>query len=294
MELHAENIAENLAPEAAVASSSDRLRPFVKWAGGKTQLLDEIVRRMPSDFGCYIEPMVGGGALFFRIRPERAILGDLNSELILTYRAVQQRVDSLISALGAHKHSKSHFYKVRNADRESSFWSWTEVERAARFIYLNKTCFNGLYRVNARGEFNVPFGEYKRPRIVQEEVLRSCSEALQGVELVSGTFDETVSRAREGDFVYFDPPYLPVSKTAHFTAYVKGGFHDQDQIQLRTVCSELDERGVRWMVSNSYHEATLRLWDGFNVEVVEASRSINSKGEKRGRVNEIIVTNYSY
>ena len=268
------------------------VRPFVKWAGGKTQLLDELVARVPAEFDRYIEPMVGGGALYFRLLPEHAVLGDLNGELLLCYRVVKERVESLITALGAHKHCKKHYYRVRNVDRDASFWSWTEVERAARFIYLNRTCFNGLYRVNSRGEFNVPFGEYKRPRIVQEEVLRACSEALQGAVLVEGSFEATVSQATAKDFIYFDPPYLPSSKTAQFTSYVKGGFHDADQLKLRTVCSELDERGVRWMVSNSYNETMLRLWDNFNISVVDAARAINSKGEKRGNVKEIIVTNY--
>lgn len=267
-------------------------RPFLKWAGGKSQLLSELVCRVPEKFDRYFEPMLGGGALFFGLRPERAVLGDLNAELINAYLVVRDKVESLITQLGAHKHNKKYYYKIRNADREAAYWTWSDVERAARLIYLNRTCFNGLYRVNSRGHFNVPFGEYKRPRIVHEELLRSCSAALQGVTLVVGGFEDAVADARAGDFVYFDPPYHPLTKTANFTSYVKGGFNDDDQLALRTLCAELDERGVKWMVSNSYNEVMARLWAGFRLEIVEASRAINSKGEGRGKVKELIVRNW--
>ena len=278
--------------ESATFSRASATRPFIKWAGGKGKLLSELVSRVPENFNTYFEPFLGGGALFFELQPEKAVLADFNAELINAYKVVQRDVEKLIDELSRHRHNKRHFYRVRDFDRSPAFWVFSDVERAARFIYLNKTCFNGLYRVNSRGEFNVPFGDYKNPAILDAENLRACSAALQGRELVRRSFEEVVGATSKGDFVYYDPPYMPVSKTANFTAYGKEGFTAEDHTRLRDTCIELDKKGVKFMLSNSDAPLVLELYRDFNLETVQSSRSINSKATLRGPVKEVIVRNY--
>lgn len=267
-------------------------RPFLKWAGGKRQLLPELLDRVPPTFKTYFEPFVGGGALFFSLQPILAHLTDINPDLINIYQVIQTDVEALIEDLQQHCNTADYFYTLRNADRSPTYQSWTAVQKASRLIYLNKTCYNGLYRVNSKGYFNTPYGSYKKPTIVDINNLRACHVALQEVELGVASFAAVLTKASTGDFVYFDPPYVPVSATANFTSYSQDGFGLEMQVKLRDVCVELDRQGVQFMVSNSYAPIVLDLYNAFKVETVEAARAINSNAAKRGKVQEVIVTNY--
>lgn len=264
---------------------------FMKWAGGKTQLLAEIVPRLPDRIGTYYEPFVGGGAVFFALaagrRFERAVIGDANRYLVDTYRVVQRSVGLLIKVLRAHaKHARnpSYFYKQRALDPDDL----DPIERAAWLIFLNRTCFNGLYRVNSLGHFNVPFGRYKSPRVLDEDRLRACSSALRRVKIVHADFAELVEDAGEGDAAYFDPPYLPVSDTS-FVAYGAARFGAFDHSRLAGVYRGLVSRGVRAVLSSSDCRAARRIYRGLELVEVQARRAINSTGTKRGRVGELLV-----
>ena len=277
------------------AADEDRIEdagPFLKWAGGKSQLLPELRKRLPKSWNRYFEPFIGGGALFFDVQPEQANLSDVNEELINAYRVVQTDVERLIRELKKHEHSEAYYYELRDADRLKYYARWSPVRRASRLLYLNKTCFNGLYRVNSHGYFNVPFGQYKNPRVCDPEMLRACSRVLQNTTLSVGSFEEVAFRAKAGDFVYFDPPYAPISKTSAFTAYARRGFGEELQVELRDVCDELTKRGVHFMLSNSHTELIMGLYKNYPIDVVFASRAINSQGSGRGKVREVIVTNY--
>jgi DNA adenine methylase len=266
-------------------------RPFVKWAGGKGQLLPELMARVPKRFNRYFEPFVGGGALFFHLQPEQAVLSDSNPELINLYLVIRDQVEELIEALVGHVYEKEYYYRLRDVERTPEYAEWSAVERASRFIYLNKTCYNGLYRVNSKGEFNVPFGRYKNPTILDEDTLRACHEALQGVDIECRDFREVWMDLGKGDFVYFDPPYVPVSATAKFDEYTQEGFVEEDQRDLAEICRELDGRGVKFIASNADAPLVRELYEGFDIEVVYAARSINSKGRKRELVPEVVVRN---
>lgn len=268
-------------------------RPFLKWAGGKTQLLPHLMHRVPNSFGRYLEPFLGGGALFFSLQPKLGMLSDCNQELINCYQVVQGDVDALVEELKGYRYDKDMYYAVRELDRKADFGKLSRVKRAARLIYLNKTCFNGLYRVNSKGQFNVPFGAYTDPTILDAENLRACSRALRGTIIQSGDFEQALEIAEKGDFVYFDPPYAPSSETADFTAYSKEGFDDAAQEMLLLVCLQLNQRGVKWMVSNSNTPLIQELYRGFKIEPVGASRAINSKATKRGTVTELLIRNYA-
>lgn len=269
-----------------------RTKPFLKWAGGKSKLLGELIPRMPKQFGRYVEPMLGGGALFFALRPAKSLLLDVNPELINCYRVVQRDVEELIQDLGHHRYEQRYYYALRDADRQFDFLSWTAVARASRTIYLNKTCFNGLYRVNSRGNFNVPYGRYTNPTLVAPETLRACSLALKGAALRCSSFEGLPKHLREDDFVYFDPPYVPLSKTSSFATYAKDGFGLDEQVKLRDLCIALDKRGIQFMLSNSYTDTVLELYDRFRIDVIEAPRVISAKGSRRQSVQEVIVRNY--
>lgn len=268
------------------------VRPFLKWAGGKRQLLPVLEQYLPDSYGRYFEPMLGGAALFFRKTPKKAILADINPELVNVYTVIQKQVTQLIADLKKHQHTEEYFYALRNVDREARFKRWGAVRRASRLIYLNKTCFNGLYRVNSRGNFNTPFGRYKNPNIVDEKNLLLCSEALQSATISCASFAATVSRAKGGDFVYFDPPYVPLNATAQFTSYSKQGFDREMQIALRDVCRELDKRGVHFLLSNSSAPFVKELYREFDLRLVDATRAINSKADRRGKIKEVLVKNY--
>lgn len=281
-----------LTDDSDTCTTRIKCRPFLKWAGGKTQLLEALIKRMPTSYNRYMEPFLGGGALFFALQPKRSYLADFNSDLINCFTVVRDNVSDLIEELKKYRYEREMYYAVRDLDRTQEFEKMSAVARAARFIYLNKTCFNGLYRVNSKGHFNVPFGSYKDPRILDEENLRACGEALSSVILKQGSFEEIAEIADKDDFVYFDPPYAPVSETADFTSYVTGGFDAASQEVLLLTCLKLHQKGVKWMVSNSNAALIQELYRGFKVETVEAGRAINSKAEKRGPVLELIIRNY--
>lgn len=263
-----------------------RARPFLKWAGGKTQLLPEILARVPDRFARYHEPFIGGGAVFFALAPQQALLADINPDLVGCYRAIRDRLPAVLRYLRSHDVTEDHFYEVRSWDHADL----DPAEAAARLVFLNRTCFNGLYRVNRSGRFNVPFGRYKNPRICDEDNLRAVSEALQGVDLTVGSVFETARRARRGDLVYFDPPYDPVSSTASFTSYAKDGFGREEQIRLAELFRELARRGVHVVLSNSDTPFIRELYADFVIDRVMARRAINSRATRRGPVGEVLIT----
>ena len=268
-------------------------RPFLKWVGGKTQLLEQLLGRIPDDIGTYYEPFIGGGALFFALKPERALLGDFNAELIGTYRAVRDELPKLIEVLESHYYEKNYFYEVRALKPETL----SSTEAAARTIFLNRAGFNGLYRVNSKGEFNVPFGRYTNPLICDHENLEACSSLLQGAELQQGSFETVLEQTTDGDFTYLDPPYVPLSKTSNFTGYVANGFGLDHQKRLADLLVHLHRKGVRFMLSNAGCEASRKLYrdlpiPGLRIETVQARRSVNSRSSARGKVDEILVLNY--
>jgi DNA adenine methylase len=267
-------------------------RPFVKWVGGKSQLIAPLIQRVPTDFKRYFEPFVGGGALMFKTQPKNAYISDINSELINAYQIVKEDVKSLIKDLRKHVYDKDYFYKVRNLDRSLDYKRLSPVQRASRLIFLNKTCYNGLYRVNSSGQFNTPFGRYTDPTIVDEVNLRACSKVLAGTTINLSSFLDIEPIISRDDFVYFDPPYVPLSSTANFTTYSRQGFDQKMQISLFEMCCSLDRKGARFMLSNSSAQFVRRLYKKFNINLVSAARSINSNGAKRGQINEVIVTNY--
>lgn len=265
-------------------------RPLLKWAGGKGALLQEILPRLPEKIATYYEPFVGGGAVFFGLSAEnrfkRAVIGDTNGELLHTYSALAWKTDEVIMELKKHFHDEKHFYEVRAKD----VLTLTLPQRAARLIYLNRTCYNGLYRVNSKGLFNTPFGKYVNPTICDEENLRAAAIALRDSICVTLDFKHVVASAKHGDAVYFDPPYTPVSETANFTAYTVGGFTWNDQVRLRDCMKDLDGRGVHVLLSNADVESVRELYQGFRIEEVKAPRRVNSKGGKRGKVGELLIS----
>ncbi len=266
-------------------------RPILKWAGGKWRLREQLLGCVPEKVGTYAEPFVGSAALFFALsgdaRPRfaRAFLSDANEELILCYRVVRDGVEELIEALGAYRYDRDLFYETRELDP----LTLSDVARAARFIFLNRTCFNGLWRVNASGKFNVPFGRYANPRILQQERLRAAAAALAGVELRTGDFTAVTRKLRAGDFVYFDPPYVPLSRTSDFTAYAAGGFGAKDQERLRDELARLRDAGVHALLSNADTPHTRELYAGFPMRSIEAPRSIHADASKRGPTAELLV-----
>ncbi|MGM0574600.1 MAG: DNA adenine methylase [Myxococcota bacterium] len=269
-------------------SQREEVRPVLKWAGGKKRLLHELLPRLPERFGRYFEPFFGGGALYFSLQPEVATLGDVNSELMTVYRCVRDELDALVAHLQRHRYEKDYYYRMRALDPRDL----TPVERASRTIYLNRTCFNGLYRVNRRGQFNVPFGRYSNPVICQEDRLEAASRVLQNTSLREGDFRWVVDEAREGDLVYFDPPYQPISRTSNFTSYAAGGFGEDDQVGLADVFARLASRGVRCVLSNSDTPLVRELYEDFRVETVLAPRAISRRADGRRPVREVIVRSW--
>ncbi|HZB80576.1 MAG TPA: DNA adenine methylase [Nitrososphaera sp.] len=269
---------------------------FLKWAGGKLQLIEQFENLFPHNFRNYYEPFIGSGAVFFyvksKLKPNKVILSDTNEELINCFCVVRDKPSELVELLLNHrnKHSKEYYYSVRSM--ESS--TLDSLDRAARLIYLNKTCFNGLYRVNSKGQFNVPFGDYENPSIFDKNVLFQASQLLQGVHLQVMTFEKVLDFAGKDDFVYFDPPYIPLSKTSSFTRYSKSDFSMMEQKRLSEVFRILDSRGCFVMLSNSDHALTRELYRHYekNTIIVRAKRMINSVGSRRGAINEVVVTNY--
>jgi len=298
-------------------------RPFLKWAGGKTQLLNELTRRLPGELTegeitKYVEPFVGGGAFFFylnqRFSFEQCYICDINEELVLSYRVIQRSVNRLISELKtlesdylsrSEKERETLYYKFRDAfnrkrseiDFETYSSEW--IERAAQIFFLNRTCYNGLFRVNRRGEFNVPFGRYKNPEILNEDNLKGVSELLKTTQILLGDFTRCRKYVDDRTFVYFDPPYRPLNPTSSFTSYSKNGFREEDQVRLAKFFRELDEKGAKIMLSNSDPKNENLddsffddLFSDYYIERVPAKRMINCNGARRGDINELIITNY--
>jgi len=269
--------------------------PVVKWVGGKRQLLDVMTPLFPKRVSSYCEPFLGGGAILFKLQPNVAYVNDINFELIQMYEVIRDNVEELIAALGTHSNEEEHFYSVRDWDRDKEqYKKLTKVQKAARIIYLNKTCYNGLFRVNHAGEFNTPFGHYKNPNIVNASALRAVSSYFQKAQLTFSSVDykEVLNNVTKGTFVYLDPPYDPVSDTANFTGYAKGGFDRSEQIRLRQCCDELDRRGIKFMLSNSATDFIREQYAAYNITIVKAKRAINSNAAKRGQVEEVVVRNY--
>jgi len=267
----------------------------LKWVGGKRQLLDILTPLLPDRVTAYCEPFVGGGALLFRLQPKVAYVNDINDELIRVYKIIRSDVGTLITALQKFKNEADHFYTVRDWDRDKEKYSLiSDIEKAARILYLNKTCFNGLYRVNSAGEFNSPFGKYRNPNIVNAPMLRAVSSYLNAatVHLTCLDYAEVLRKLPQGAFVYLDPPYDPVSDTSNFTDYAKGGFSRDEQIRLRECCDDLNRRGVRFMLSNSATEFIKEQYAAYNITIVQAKRAINSDAAKRGEIDEVLVRNY--
>jgi DNA adenine methylase len=271
--------------------------PVVKWVGGKRQLLDELTPLFPKHITSYCEPFLGGGAVLFSLQPSTAYINDINSDLIQMYEVIRDNVEELISILEEHQelNNEDHFYSVRDLDRDKEeYKKMTKVRKAARIIYLNKTCYNGLFRVNNAGEFNTPFGHYKNPNIVNAPILRAVNAYFQTANIVirSEDYKQAFPDIKKGTFVYLDPPYDPVSNTANFTGYAKGGFSREEQIRLRDWCDELNQAGIQFMLSNSATEFIKGLYSDYNITIVKAKRAINSNAAKRGHVDEVVIRNY--
>jgi DNA adenine methylase len=274
--------------ESEIVEKTDKATPFVKWAGGKRSIVNELVSRMPKEYGSYWEPFVGGGALFFELLPPKAFLSDMNFNLVLAYNAIKKDLPKLIEELRKHSvcHSEEYYYKVRERHRIQD-----PIERAARFIYLNRTCYNGLYRVNRKDEFNVPIGSYVNPDIVREESLIACNKALQGVSIEYKSFLDITPV--KGDFAYFDPPYHPINDTS-FTKYSQADFTEKEQIELAEFAMKLHKAGVKIMLSNSNTKFIRDLYkaSAFTIAIVNAPRVVNCKPNGRNSVEEVLITNY--
>ncbi len=263
-------------------------RPFVKWAGGKGQVLEELKSRVPLRYGRYYEPFVGGGALFFASSPEQAVLSDKNPFLVNAYLIVRDDPEGLALSLKKHRADRDYYYAMREVDPATL----SDVERASWFLYLNRTCYNGLWRVNRNGKFNVPFGRYQNPRILDKDNLGKASFALRRAAILCADFTLALEGVEKGDFVYLDPPYHPLGGTSDFTGYVKDGFGPSDQERLAKAFHKLTATGVMAMLSNSDTELVRRLYSGFIVETIQAKRPVNCRADRRGAVNEVIVRNY--
>lgn len=279
---------------------AEKPKPFVKWVGGKRQLLKQF-RKLglypPSGFNpitaTYFEPFVGGGAVFFDLLPQKAIISDLNRELVITYNVIKNYIDQLIDSLNKHIYDKEYFLYVRSKDISNL----SDIDIASRFIYLNRTCFNGMYRVNKKGKFNVPFGKYSNPQICDEQNLHRVSDSLDNVEIKCQDYKEVLQNAVGGDFIYFDPPYYPINNTSSFTSYTSKVFLDKEQIELRNTYYELNNRGCFVMLSNSDTPFINRIYkeienENIKITKVSAGRSINSKASGRGKITEVLIINY--
>ncbi len=272
-------------------------KPFVKWAGGKRQILDKLIKYVPEDFNTYYEPFVGGGALFFELSPKNAVINDSNEELINVFRCIkdEEKLTKMCNELNHHEanHSEEYYYKIRNIDRDKNkFNRLSDYKRAARTIYLNKACFNGLYRVNSKGEFNVPFGKKLKVNTYEGQNIGIIHAYLNfnNIKILSIDFEEAVKDAKEGDFIYFDPPYD--SDTSTFNSYTEDGFSKDEQIRLSNVFKNLSDRGCYVMLSNHNTILINELYKDFYIHKITAKRNINSNGKKRGKVEEVIITNY--
>lgn len=273
--------------------------PVLKWVGGKRQLLKEILPLIPKNITTYYEPFVGGGAVLFALQPKKSVINDYNEELINVYKVIMDNPDELINILKIHKENNSseYYYKIREIDRSPGYSSLNNIERAARIIYLNKTCYNGLYRVNQAGQFNSPYGKYKNPNIVNAPTLKAMHDYFNksNVAITSGDYKDILKkiRANTKSFVYLDPPYYPLSSSSSFTGYTDNGFGEEQQIELKKECDKLNKKGIRFLLSNSSCEFIEELYKhDYNIKVIKAKRVLNSDGNKRGEIDEVLISNY--
>lgn len=269
--------------------------PIVKWVGGKRQLLPEINKYLPKiGTTTYYEPFVGGGAVLFNIQPKNVILNDFNHELINTYQMVKEHINELIEDLSKHQNTSDYFYTLRELDRTPQYNQLSPIQKASRLLYLNKTCFNGLFRVNRAGEFNSPFGGYKNPNIVNETTLRAVSYYFNNANIIfkCGDFEEALQGIKKNSFVYFDPPYDPISTSSNFTGYTNEGFDRTEQERLKLLCDKLNQKGIKFLLSNSATDFIINLYKDYRIELVKAKRSINSNASLRGEINEVLIRNY--
>ena len=269
--------------------------PVVKWVGGKRQLLPQLLPLIPKRMSAYCEPFLGGGAVLFALQPRRALVNDLNQDLITVYRVIKENADALIEHLSRHENTPEYFYRIRDLDRDrEAYAALSDVEKASRLLYLNKTCYNGLFRVNASGAFNSPYGHYRRPNIVNEQTIRGVSRYFNSCDIAffSEDFAAVLDRVPRGGFVYLDPPYDPVSDTASFTGYNRGGFGREEQVRLKACCDALTARGVKFLLSNSATPFIRELYSSYHVSIVQARRAVNSVASRRGAIEEVLVRNY--
>lgn len=282
----------------ATQKKNKLVAPVVKWVGGKRQLLPEIKNYAPKKFNTYYEPFLGGGAVLFELQPKKAVVNDINTELINLYSVIQNNVDELIDKLSdtkTYSNTSECYYKIRELDREPKKYNkMTGIDRAARVLYLNKTCYNGLYRVNSLGEFNSPFGSYKNPNIVNDVTLRAVNKYFNDndIKFMNSDFEKVVKTAKKDDFIYFDPPYAPISKTSNFTGYNESGFGEMEQIRLKELCDKLNKKGVKILLSNSDCEFIRDLYKDYKIVTIKAKRAINSNANNRGAVSEVLIRNY--
>jgi DNA adenine methylase len=273
--------------------------PVLKWVGGKRQLLKEILPLIPKNITTYYEPFVGGGAVLFSLQPKKAIINDYNDELINVYKVIMDNPDELVRILKIHKENNSseYYYKTRELDRTSDYENLNNIERAARIIYLNKTCYNGLYRVNQAGQFNSPYGKYKNPNIVNLPTVKAMHDYFNNnnITITSGDYMETLKKIRSNtkSFVYLDPPYYPLSSSSSFTGYTDNGFGEEQQVELKKECDKLNKKGIRFLLSNSSCDFIENLYThDYNIRVIKAKRVLNSDGNKRGEIDEVLIFNY--
>lgn len=270
-------------------------KPFIKWVGGKRQLLPELQKRMPDDVNSYFEPFIGGGALMWtldKFKFQRIVINDYNHDLANLYRVVKEQPEQLLMDLRKHRNTEHYYYQMREMDRTSGYSRRTRVTKASRFIYLNKTGFNGLYRVNSAGQNNVPFGKYENPCIVETANIMACSAFLQNIEILNGDFELIRPMLDKKSFVYLDPPYAPLSATSSFTGYTDQGFNEAMQLRLKEFCDHIDGIGAKFMLSNSSAPLIYNLYRDYRIDEVLASRAVNCKANGRGKVNEFVIRNY--
>jgi len=278
--------------------NTTKATPFLKWVGGKTQLLPELRKFYPKSYGTYFEPFVGGGAVFFDLKPKKSVLNDINKTLIRCYEDVKKRPEQVIKTL----HDLEIKYKNENDDGRKDLYYEIRAkfnqlpsdsfEKGILLMFLNKTCFNGMYRENSEGGFNVPFGSYKNPTLLDESNVRAASQLLRGASLLSVDFNQAVAKAKKGDFIYFDPPYYPLNHTSKFTHYNGNGFHEHEQKKLRDLFADLNKKGCKVMLSNSFTPFIKNLYKDFYKHEVWASRAINCKATGRGKIREYVIVNY--
>lgn len=277
-------------------SNTTQLKPITKWVGGKRQLLPSLQELMPEKYNHYFEPFIGGGALLFSLAPKHATINDFNTDLINLYQVVKSNPNELLSLLQEHseKNTKDYYLEVRGLDRSDRINELSNVEKAARILYMLKVDFNGMYRVNSKNQFNVPYGRYKNPNIADSDTILNVSRYFNSsnIEILSGDFENAVKNAKRDDLVYFDPPYVPVNETSSFTSYTSDGFNYNEQVRLRNLFFRLSNKGIKVMLSNSDVDIVRDLYKEANIHSVQANRFINSVGTKRGKVGEVIITNY--